>query len=208
MPGFVPYPLDRQRSRNPERLLRAKSVELKRPVRRRRANEEVRATRTGHGVHLRRKLAGCDIGQHRIALLLSVAELGPANHDGLMGLVSQVQRLHNGAAAKLALGHKVVKGVFQPVVLVAPLVARTNPADDDSAIGHFRQFIRLHEHPPVGKVDGKGLRVTEPMPSTRLEQRRDQPGREPAVIGCEGMIRRPARLPDCLEGGFRLVQSM
>ena len=52
----------------------------------------------------------------------------------------------------------------------------------------------------------KGLRIAEPLPSPRLEQSRDQPGREPAVIGRKGMLCGPVRLPDCLERGFGLVQ--
>src|SRR3546814_11255712 len=44
------------------------------------------------------------------------------------------------------------------------------------------------------------------MPGSGIEQRRDQPRRELAIVSSERMICRPARPPDFLERGLRFVR--
>ena len=53
-------------------------------------------------------------GQQHVSLFVSsVAELGPAHHNGLIGFVGEVQRLHNGTVIQIGFGPQaVIKGVF------------------------------------------------------------------------------------------------
>ena len=137
-----------------------------------------------------------------VALVLPVAELGRADSDGLRRFIGQMQGLNDRAAAELALRREKIEGVLEPVVFVATLVTRPHPPDDHRAVRQLRKLIRLHQHPPVGKIDRQRLGLAKTPPGASPDQRADQPRCEPAIVGCKSVICRAAHPPDFFECGF------